>query len=59
MKRNVIRAFLLGFVDGWRSPHYLSMGMTWENDQGENEAYDRGVNFGQKVRSPRHHQKEA
>lgn len=40
-------AYNLGVQDGLESPHDLSMGMTWEDDQDMNEAYDRGVNPGQ------------
>ena len=51
------RCWLLGFRDGWKQPYELSMGRTWDHDQDANEAYDRGVNAGQRVRSPRHHQR--
>lgn len=37
-----------GFKDGWESPSYLSMGMTYD-DYHLNETYDKGVNFGQKI----------
>lgn len=52
-----MKAFLLGVVDGWREPLELSSGLTWD-DQGLNEWYDRGVNVGQFVRSPLHHQRQ-
>ena len=39
-------AYDLGVQDGLENPHDLSMGMTWEDDQDMNEAYDRGVNAG-------------
>lgn len=42
-------AYDLGVLDGVESPHDLSMGMTWDDDQDMNEAYDRGVNDGQAV----------
>lgn len=45
-------AFRLGVVDGWREPHCLSSGMTWDDDQDKNEAYDTGANVGQFLRSP-------
>jgi len=37
-----VMAYDLGFRDGVESPHDLSMGMMWEDDQDMNEAYDRG-----------------
>lgn len=45
----MIRAFLLGIRDGIESPYDLGSGLTWADDQGENEWYDRGVNVGQAV----------
>ena len=57
MTPTTIRAWLLGFSDGWQQPYELTTGRTWEHDQDANEAYDRGVNAGQRVRSPRHHQR--
>jgi hypothetical protein len=42
------RAFRLGFVDGWHDGRAFSFGLTWDDDQEANEAYDRGVNWGQK-----------
>ena len=53
-----IRPFLLGLRDGWRQPYELSMGITWDDDQDANEAYDRGANWGQRLRSPRRHQRQ-
>ena len=52
-----IRAWWLGFKDGWESPHDLGSGLTWENDQDLNEAYDTGVNWGQFLRSPLNHER--
>lgn len=43
------RPWLLGFKDGFASPYHLGSGITWNDDQGKNEAYDRGVNFGQRA----------
>lgn len=40
-------AFALGYRDGLENPVDLGMGLTWERDD-LNEAYDRGVNAGQK-----------
>jgi hypothetical protein len=64
MSHNIInnaRAFVLGVRDGWQQPHYLSS--SWNVDHlhtGSNNPYlwqDRGINVGQRIRSPRHHQK--
>jgi hypothetical protein len=44
-----LRAWWLGFRDGFENPECLSSGLSWRVDRGENEAYDRGVNFGQRV----------
>jgi len=46
-----MRAFLIGFADGLKSPHNLSMGMSWGDKR--DVWYDRGVNFGQLLRAPR------
>jgi hypothetical protein len=54
---NVLKAWCLGVRDGWAQPHELTMGMSWRHNQDMNEAYDRGVNFGQRIRSPRNHQR--
>lgn len=52
----VIRAYWLGFVDGWQEPEELGSGLTWSPADTSltwaqcsrlNEAYDRGVNHGQ------------
>jgi hypothetical protein len=43
-------AWRIGFKDGWESPRHLSMGMTWENSEEANEAYDQGANWGQRLR---------
>jgi hypothetical protein len=40
------RAIALGVLDGYRQPHDLTSGMTWE-DWRISEAYDRAVNVGQ------------
>ena len=47
--RHLLLAFKLGFRDGRENPNDLSSGLTWEDDQGMNEAYDHGVNVGQFV----------
>lgn len=46
----ITRAHVLGILDGWRNPDHLESGMTWEDDHGENESYDAGVNRGQAAR---------
>lgn len=56
-KRNLIPAWWQGVRDGWEQPHELTSGITWDDDQDRNEAYDRGVNLGQFVRAPRNHQR--
>lgn len=45
--RAILKAFRLGFVDGWRQPFDLTSGITWEDSDTLNEAYDWGANFGQ------------
>jgi hypothetical protein len=42
-----IRPFLLGLRDGFEQGE-LSSGLTWDDDQGANEAYDRGANWGER-----------
>lgn len=39
-------AYDLGVKDGEADGESFSMGMTWDDDQDMNEAYDRGVNVG-------------
>lgn len=51
----LLRAFWLGFVDGWIIPHCLSSGLTW-GDRSD-DAYDLGVNLGQRLRSPFRHER--
>jgi hypothetical protein len=53
-----LKAFWLGFKDGWKSPHCLSSGLTWDNNPILNEWYDRGVNLGQFIRSPFNHERD-
>lgn len=42
-----IKAFWLGVKDGWAQPEDLTSGLTWDNNDALNEAYDRGANVGQ------------
>lgn len=62
MKRiiNHLRAFALGVRDGWNQPRYLSISRNVEHlDDGWGNVYsalDRGINLGQRLRSPLHHQ---
>lgn len=55
------RAFLLGVRDGWRQPRELSSSRNVEHLAAPGvdvfEAQDRGINAGQRLRSPRHHQR--
>lgn len=44
-----LKPYILGIQDGIEQPYDLSSGMTWERDQGANEAYDRGANMGQLI----------
>lgn len=44
-----IRPYIYGIKDGLSSPYDLSSGITWENDQSANEAYDAGANVGQLI----------
>lgn len=48
----MFKAFLIGLRDGFNSPTCLSSGVTWGDSR--DVAYDRGVNIGQLIRSPRH-----
>lgn len=59
--RSLVRAFALGFADGWVQPHYLGSSTNVEhlpgNYNANQEALDAGINWGQRIRSPRHHQR--
>lgn len=44
-----IYAWVLGVKDGFDSPWDLGSGITWDDDHLMNEAYDAGVNFGQRL----------
>lgn len=60
-RRNKAKAFLLGFKDGWAQPYDLCFTHNVEH-LGSNEDFmvqewlDRGATWGQRLRSPRHHQ---
>lgn len=58
--KEALRVWWQGFVDGWRQPHNLTSGMFYGEgpDDPRNEIYDRGVNWGQFVRSPMNHQRD-
>jgi len=43
------RAWLLGVRAGLAEPVELTFGLTWDDDQGMNESFDRGVNWGQRA----------
>jgi hypothetical protein len=43
----MFQAFILGLCDGCAQPDDLTSGLTWPDDQDNNEAYDHGVNVGQ------------
>lgn len=59
--RSVLTAFRLGFQDGWEQPHYLSSSWNVEHLPGDYDinqnALDIGINWGQRIRSPFHHQR--
>jgi hypothetical protein len=58
--RSLIRAFLLGFGDGWQQPYELSSTWNVEHLPGDysrnQETLDCGATWGQRIRSPFHHQ---
>jgi hypothetical protein len=58
-----LRAYVLGFRDGFNQPHDLSSSTNVEHllgDEGEavQESLDAGINLGQWVRSPYFHQQQ-
>jgi hypothetical protein len=61
--KNRIKAFLLGVGDGWRQPHALGSSTNVDHlagpgDHGQTqEALDRGINLGQRLRSPLRHER--
>jgi hypothetical protein len=59
--RTHLRAWLLGFRDGWRQPHELVWSRNIEHLPGYNwrvqESQDKGINLGQRLRSPFKHQR--
>ncbi len=52
MSRLLLVAYARGVADGWRQPFELTVGMTYD-DRSASEAYDFGVNLGQRLRSPK------
>ncbi len=44
-----VRAVWLGVKDGLRQPYELTSGITWDDYQDLNLAYDKGANLGQKI----------
>jgi hypothetical protein len=59
MRRIRFRAFLMGLRDGWQQGASFSSGITWTEgtwfEAGANDAYDRGVNWGQIYRTGKVH----
>ena len=55
-----VRAFCYGFKDGWSQPHDLCWSHNVEHLPGYDfqvqNTLDLGINWGQLIRSPRHHQ---
>jgi hypothetical protein len=45
----LFKAIKTGLVDGFEQPYELTMGMTWEDSDTLNRAYDHSVNVGQSV----------
>ena len=52
-----IKAFVLGVGDGWRQPHELRTSTNVDHLGDVQESLDRGICWGQVLRSPRHHQR--
>ena len=62
MKMKYAKAFLYGLRDGWEQPLYLSSSLNMDflggdEDYMVQEWFDRGTVWGQRIRSPFHHQK--
>lgn len=60
---SIVRAAAIGFRDGWRQPRDLSTSMNIEHLPGYDEYdlqewQDWGINWGQALRSPLHHQND-
>jgi hypothetical protein len=47
----MLRAFLTGLLDGFRQPHDLTSGLTYDDDPSSqrSQAYDKGANLGQRI----------
>jgi len=43
----LIDPFWLGLNDGYNQPYDLTMGLSWDDNQDKNEAYDHGATLGQ------------
>lgn len=60
--RRNLKAWLLGIRDGWEQPRELSTSLNVEHlDDGEGwvyDSHDAGINLGQWIRSPFHHQQQ-
>lgn len=58
--RTAAKAFTMGFQDGWEQPYSLGSSWNVEHLPGEywvnQELLDIGINWGQRLRSPLHHQ---
>lgn len=44
----MLKAYWLGLKDGFKDGQWFGMGKTWD-DGNKNEAYDSGVNTGQRI----------
>ena len=56
MTINKVKAFILGFRDGFDQPHYVSSSANVDHLGDVYNAQDIGINWGQLIRSPRDHE---